>query len=127
MHNLVIIHVLFVVLSGLGFLYRGIVTLWWANRPYRGWLRWAPHINDSALLVTGIANAWIIGWNPLHHPWLAVKLIALIVYIGLGSIAIGSHIRLSRSLRITAWFLALATFGYMVMVAISKTPTPWNP
>ena len=48
------------------------------------------------------------------------KIVGLLVYIGLGMMAL----RLGRTpaLRAIAWVAALATFGWIVTVAITKNP-----
>ena len=62
--------------------------------------RTLPHINDTLLLLAAIAMAWIAHLNPLEHNWLMAKLIGLILYILLGSIATlinaGEHVRRLR-------------------------------
>jgi uncharacterized membrane protein SirB2 len=52
--------------------------------------------------------------------WLWAKVIALLVYIGLGTIALKRG--RTRGVRIAAFAGALATFAYIVSVAIAKSP-----
>lgn len=81
-----------------------------------------PHLVDTVLLISALLLAWYINQYPFVHGWLTAKIIALPVYIALGSIAL-KHGRTRRS-RTVAWFLALATFGYIVLVATTKQPVP---
>jgi uncharacterized membrane protein SirB2 len=115
------VHQTAVALSFAGFAVRGIGALagaaWVRGRVARS----LPHAVDTALLLSALALAWTLALNPLATPWLLAKLVALPVYIGLGSVAL----RPGRptALRAAAWLLALLTFGYIASVAISKQAT----
>ena len=61
-----------------------------------------------------------LGLSPAKAPWIAAKIVALIVYIALGMIAF--RFGRTRRIRGIAFALALLTFGYIVTVAISKDP-----
>jgi uncharacterized membrane protein SirB2 len=52
--------------------------------------------------------------------WLTAKLLGLVVYIILGSIAL--HYGPNKPLRATAWLAALLVFGYIVSVALTHAP-----
>jgi uncharacterized membrane protein SirB2 len=52
--------------------------------------------------------------------WLSAKIIALLVYIGLGMVAL--RFGKSRKTRVNAWLLALLTAVYIISVAYSKSP-----
>ncbi len=85
--------------------------------------RTLPHVIDTVLLVSAIFLLFQWRLSPLEQPWLLAKIIALCCYIGLGMIALrfGS----TRRVRGIAWLLALLTAGYIICVAISKTPWPF--
>lgn len=85
-------------------------------------LRIAPHVIDTLLLTSAIGMAVASRQYPFVEGWLTAKLIALFAYIGLGSIAI-SRGRTTRA-RAIAWLLALAVFGYIVSVALARSPLP---
>ncbi|HVJ73474.1 MAG TPA: SirB2 family protein, partial [Casimicrobiaceae bacterium] len=53
-------------------------------------------------------------------PWIGAKVVALVVYIALGMIALKRG--RTFAVRAAAFFAALATFGYIVSVAITKSP-----
>jgi uncharacterized membrane protein SirB2 len=76
------------VLTALSFIARGLLL---ATRPQalnaRFW-RVAPHVNDTLLLAAGVGMAVVGGFNPLTTPWLATKLVLLLAYIGLGTLAL---------------------------------------
>jgi len=85
-------------------------------------LRILPHLIDTVLLISALLLAWQISQYPFTHAWLTAKIIALPIYIALGSIAL--KYGRTRQSRVLAWFLALATFGYIVLVATTKQPIP---
>jgi uncharacterized membrane protein SirB2 len=82
------------------------------------WVRIVPHVVDTVLLVSALLLAWQIGRGAA--PWLAAKLVALVVYVALGTVALKRG--RTPGIRAGAFFLALATFGYIVSVAITKSP-----
>lgn len=107
-------------LSISGFFLRGLLMI---NESYllqARITRIAPHIIDTALLISAIVLAAQWGWTALQQPWLIAKIIALLAYIGLGLIAL----REGRAMvvRIGAWLGAMAVFAYIVSVALTKNP-----
>ena len=109
-----------VVLSIAGFFVRGAAGLAGA-RWVRGRLaRTLPHVVDTVLLVSALALAWMLRLTPGSAPWLLAKILGLIVYVGLGIVAL----RPGRppAVRATAWLAALATEAWIVSVAVTKTP-----
>lgn len=94
---------------------------WRATSPERlaaRWVRVLPHVIDTVLLVSALWLAWQLGRGAA--PWIAAKVVALIAYIVLGSIALKRG--RTPGIRAAAFFAALATFGYIVSVAIAKSP-----
>lgn len=79
----------------------------------------APHIVNLVLIVSGISLAVLLHLNPASQPWLATKLVALVIYIALG-IATFKHPKLQ--VRKILWLLALIVFAFIVSVAESKNP-----
>ena len=112
------VHVTCVLLSAAGFTLRGALAL--AGHPVmqRRWIRVVPHLVDTVLLASAIAMAVLARLWPPDHPWLASKILLLLLYVVLGSIAL----RAGRSftLRATAYGLALATFAAIVAIAITR-------
>ena len=82
-----------------------------------------PHIVDTLFLATGIALVISIDLRILQAPWLLAKLAGLVLYIGLGMLAMrfGS----TGEIRLLAFIGAVATFAYIVGVAYSKSPASW--
>lgn len=105
------------------FLLRGAWMMADSPRLQARWVRIVPHVNDTLLLISGIALAVLIQQYPLVHGWLTAKLFALIVYIVLGTLALKRG--KTKSQRVAAWFAALLVFGYMVAVALAHDPFPF--
>ena len=78
-----------------------------------------PHMIDTLLLASAVGMLLIWRLSPLQSDWLIAKIIALLVYIGLGMVAL--RFGKSRKTRVNAWLLALLTAGYIVSVAYSKS------
>ncbi len=86
----------------------------------RHWVRVVPHVNDTVLLIAAIALTVLGHWHPLTDGWLTAKLIALLLYIALGSLALRPG--RPKWVRVTAWLLALLVFAYIILVAVMKDP-----
>jgi len=79
--------------------------------------------NDTLLLAAGITMAVMSSQYPFDAPWLTAKLLVLILYILLGTMAL--RLGKTRRQRIVFGLLALMSAGYIVSVAISRTPASW--
>jgi uncharacterized membrane protein SirB2 len=114
------IHQIAVALSFGGFFARGLASLRGARWVRGRAARTLPHVVDSVLLASALVLACSLRLDPTATPWLAAKIVGLLVYIGLGVVAL----RPGRSVGqcATAWIAALVTFGYIVSVAITKHP-----
>ena len=121
------LHVTCVILSISGFCLRGLLLLRHpALRRWHGerrWLRMLPHLNDSLLLAAAITLTVLIGQYPFVNDWLTAKIVGLLAYILLGAYALRPGG--SPRLRITAGITAVAVFGWIVSVALSKHV--WGP
>ena len=118
-----IIHVSCVMLSFAGFFVRGIWMLMESAQLQQRWVKTLPHVIDTLLLVSAIVLAVQMRLSPMDQPWLMAKIIALLIYIGVGMVAL----RLGRSkpIRLSAWLFGLATMLYMISVATSKSALGW--
>ena len=114
------LHMTFAASSGALFLLRGLWMLSGSARLQRRWVRIAPHVVDTLLLASAIGLVVWSGQYPWRAPWLAAKLLALLLYIGLGTLALKRG-RTPR-VRALAFGAALACFGYIVAVALAKHP-----
>ncbi|WP_426008788.1 SirB2 family protein [Aeromonas salmonicida] len=116
------LHMTLAIVSLLLFVYRWMLSLNASPRLQQRWLKIAPHVNDTFLLLFGVLLAVTLQMNPGQQPWLMAKLIALVVYIGLGVMALK---RPARSQKLMAGVAALAVFGYMVGAAMTKSAWSW--
>ena len=121
--NLKTVHVGFVVTSAILFFVRGILMMISPAALKAPWARIVPHVVDSMLLAAAIGMLVAARINQFDASWLTAKLIALIVYIGLGTIALKRG--RSRTVRWVAWLLALFVLTYIAGVAFTKRPWPF--
>lgn len=117
------VHVSCAALSVTGFVLRGIWMLQGSPLLARRWVRIAPHAVDTVLLASAIALAVMIRQYPLVQGWLTAKVLGLIAYIVLGTIALKRG--RTRVVRITAFWGALLVFAYIVAVAVTKSVVPY--
>jgi len=75
---------------------------------------------DTVLLVSAIVLAINIQQYPFIHSWVTAKVIALLLYIGLGMVALTYG--KTKTIRVTAWIAALLAVTYIVLVALTKNP-----
>ena len=107
-------------LSITGFVLRGVWMLQGSPLLKARATRILPHVVDTLLLGSAIALALRISQYPFVHAWLTAKVLALLVYIVLGSVAL-KHGR-SRRVRVLSYGMALGVFLYIVAVAIARNP-----
>jgi uncharacterized membrane protein SirB2 len=87
--------------------------------------RWrvASVLIDVLLLSAGASLWWMLGLNPLRDAWLGSKLLFLLLYIGLGWVALRRAIEVGkRREAFIAWSAALVCAAFMVSVARSHSP-----
>ena len=118
-----LVHVSCVGISGGLFGIRGLLRI--AARPAANHpvLRFAAHVNDSVLLVTAILLTLILQQYPFTDAWLTAKILLLVPYILLGTVAL----RRARTTagRALAFFAALLTFIVIIGVAVTHRPAGW--
>jgi len=112
------VHVGSVAASYLLFFVRGV----WMMRgsPLLGerWVRVVPHVVDTVLLASAIALAVMSRQYPFQAGWLTAKVLGLILYIALGTIALKRG--RTRRVQIAAWVAAQMVFAYIVAVAVTR-------
>ncbi len=86
------------------------------------WVKIAPHINDTILLFSAIVLVVISSQYPGAIGWINAKIVALIFYIILGTIALKRG--KTKTVRIAAWCSAILVFAYILAVAASKNVLP---
>lgn len=114
------VHIALALLSGGLFAVRGVLSLAGARRFARSLpLRIASWTIDTSLLTAALMLLVVLQLNPFATPWLAVKLVALVAYVGLGHAAMRATARRNQAL----WLLAaLAVFAFIYSVARSHHP-----
>ena len=70
----------------------------------------------------GIWMAINLRLDPLGNPWLGAKLLALLLYIALGFVAL--RLGKTRRARALAFVAALACFAYIALAAVRHSPLP---
>jgi uncharacterized membrane protein SirB2 len=113
------VHVGSVVLSLAGFAVRGALMLRASPLLQVRFVRVAPHVVDTVLLASALWLSWMLRQYPFVHGWLTAKVIGLLVYIVLASIAL----RRRQPLALAG---ALLAAGYVVAVALTKNPVPFS-
>jgi uncharacterized membrane protein SirB2 len=114
-----LLHVSCVTFSIALFILRWQLALYDSARPQQRWLKYLPRFNDSLLLAAAVGLMAVSGQYPWAQAWLAAKVLALLIYIGLGTLAL----RATRvCLRWGSGLAALTVALYIVSVAISKNP-----
>src|SRR5665213_1434790 len=83
-----LIHVGCVVLSGSLFFVRGLLRIGDVPAANHSVLRFASYVIDTGLLIAGVLLTVILHQFPFTHAWLTSKLLLLVLYIALGSIAL---------------------------------------
>lgn len=114
------LHVTCVVLSVTGFFLRGVWMLTDSPLLDRLWVRVAPHVNDTLLLLAAIGLSVVQQQYPFVHGWVTAKVIGLLAYIGFGMFALRRG--RSKAVRAGFWLASLASFGYIVSVALTRDP-----
>ncbi|MGE0873805.1 MAG: SirB2 family protein [Burkholderiales bacterium] len=107
-----------------GFAARGVLMLGDSPLLRARFVRIAPHVVDTVLLASALWLAWFLGQVPFVHGWITAKVLALLAYIVLGSIALKRG--RSKGRRAAAFAAALAVAAYIVAVALARDPAPWS-
>ena len=117
------IHITCVASSYALFFLRGVWLIQGSPRLRQRWVKIAPHVMDTLLLVSAITLAIGMRQYPGVDAWLTAKVGGLLFYIGFGMMAF----RFGKTLRtrISAWVAAQLVFFYIVSVALTHNPLPY--
>ncbi len=115
-------HAGFAYLTVLSFTIRGIWMLTDSRLLTARLTRIVPHVIDTALLGLGIWLAWSARFNPLAEPWLMAKIVLLLVYVGLGSVALRPG--RSKAVRTAAYVTSLVVVTGIIVIAKTKMAWP---
>src|SRR5450759_5759687 len=83
-----VVHVTAAAVSYALFVVRGIWMINGSPRLGERWVRIVPHINDTLLLAAAIWMTLLLHQYPGSHAWLTAKVASLLVYVGLGMVAL---------------------------------------
>ncbi|MBS3916665.1 MAG: SirB2 family protein [Sulfuritalea sp.] len=114
------LHVTFVVISITGFFLRGVWMLRDSPMLDRLWVKVVPHVNDTLLLAAATGLSIVQQQYPFVHGWVTAKVVGLLAYIGFGMFALRRG--RSKAVRTGFWLASLASFAYIVSVALTKNP-----
>jgi len=114
------LHLTAVILSVCLFALRGAWMLVDSPQLGRRWARVVPHVIDTVLLASAIGLTVILHQYPFVQGWLTAKVLGLIAYIILGSIALKRGP--TKPIRAAAFIGSLAVFGYIASVALRRSP-----
>ena len=113
------IHISCVILSFGGFLLRGMWMLLSSAMLCNKWVKIVPHIIDTMLLLSAMFLVYLSGLSLFDNDWLLVKIIALVIYVLLGTLALKRG--RTKRIKIMALVLSIITFLYILSVAVTKS------
>ncbi|MCE3603326.1 SirB2 family protein [Massilia sp. P8910] len=100
------------------FALRGVWMLRGSAQLAQRWVKIAPHLVDTVLLASALTMVVWSGQYPFVQPWLGAKVVALVVYIVLGAVALKPG--RPKQVRAIAFGAALLTVAYIVAVALTR-------
>ncbi len=116
-------HISLVIASVSLFAARGLGVLaqqsWPMRASWRGLSVWI----DVGLLSAGGTLWFMLQFNPWQDHWLGAKLILLVVYIGLGTMALKRAP--TRASKAGFFAAALLCIAFMASIALSHSPLGW--
>ncbi|WP_319782964.1 SirB2 family protein [Oceanisphaera sp. IT1-181] len=117
-------HMMFALISITLFMFRAWLAVPSPDRIKSKLLKILPHIVDTLLLALGVWLAVLTKQIPFDNsPWLTAKVIGLVLYIVVGTIAIKRG--KTRNQRLVATVASIAIFAYIYGAAVSKSPLSW--
>ena len=108
-------HIGLVTVSGALFAARGAAALAGQAWPMKPALRVGSVAIDTLLLAAGATLWFVLSLQPLRDAWLGSKLLLLVLYVGLGTLAL-------KRRNAWAYVAALASFAWMVSIALAHHP-----
>jgi len=113
-------HIALVLASGGLFAVRGLLLLLGQRWAMAAPLRYLSYTIDTALLTAALMLLVVLKLNPFTTGWLLTKLVLLVIYVVLGSLAL-KRARSERARRI-CYVAALAVFAFLYSVARAHQP-----
>lgn len=112
------LHMTCAALSGTLFFLRGLLMLGESPLLQLRWLNRSSYVIDTVLLASALTMVFWSAQYPFVQQWLTVKVIAVVVYIVVGAIALKRG--KTKGIRATAFVIALLIFAYIVKVALTR-------
>jgi uncharacterized membrane protein SirB2 len=106
------LHLTLVAVSVLFFVVRFVLHMRASSIMDKKFIKIAPHVIDTFLLLSGLALCFIIQQFPFVDPWLTEKIIAVAAYIALGIMAF----KADRS-KLFKFFAFIGAIGWVVFAA----------
>jgi uncharacterized membrane protein SirB2 len=118
-----LIHMSAAIASGVLFFIRGLALNMGGRWAMAVPLRYLTYTIDTVLLAAAVTLAATLHQYPFVHHWLTVKVVLLVVYIVLGTVALKRGE--SAGMRWGAWIAALVVYGFIISVARAHHPAGW--
>lgn len=117
------VHIAMVIASGGLFALRGLLLLlgqqWAMAWPFR----WSSYAIDTTLLTAAMMLLTILPGGMFANGWLATKIVLLVVYVVLGTLALKRG--KTRNSRAGFYVAALLVYGFMYSIARAHHPLGW--
>ncbi|MEN9704410.1 MAG: hypothetical protein RLZZ393_289 [Pseudomonadota bacterium] len=117
------VHIACVAASGILFLLRGLPLVAGGRPCDHRWLRRLSYAIDTVLLTAAFALMALLHAWPGQQRWLTVKVLLVLVYIALGSLALRRG--KGAGFRKACFLAALAVFLFIVGIARRHDPWGW--
>ena len=114
------VHITCAILTIALFAFRGLLMVAGSRLHRHMILRIVPIAVDTVLLTTALMLTTVIRQYPFATGWLTMKVLLLVAYVVLGSIALSPG--RARGVRMAAFIAALATVAFLVTVARTHSP-----
>lgn len=116
-------HVTLVILTFISFGIRAYWMVAGSDLLQKKAVKIVPHIIDTLLLLSGLTIAIMYYGAFYQQPWLMFKLLGVVIYIVLGSIAL--KYGKTRKIRVAAVFGAWAVFFYIIVIVRNHAVIPF--
>lgn len=110
------LHLLFVAILVVSFFGRVWLVQFKPELLTQKWLKVAPHVLSSLLILTGIALVFQGNWLASDYGWIVAKVVVLIAYVGLSLIMMKQQ----GEKRWLAFAGAVICLMYILKVAVAK-------
>ena len=114
------VHITLAILSVSIFTLRGLLMLVQSRHVQSPWLKYPSYTVDTLLLTAAAMLMTVIHQYPFQTGWLTMKVALLVVYVGLGTVALKRG--RTQGIRAAAFAAALLTVGFLYTVARAHHP-----